>query len=177
LNDGREVNPELLPEYERETIETMLVTSISEATKAFMRGFSAGGIYRFRSSGAAFIHEQVRGDVGVDWAEMKATSELRGYSVGDVPLVLFWRVFEDLPEDHKVQLLFFISGSELPPASGFLGNPIKIQRTDWRGVGRGPIPTASTCYRSLTLPAITDESEMRRVIRICREARHGFHRL
>jgi hypothetical protein len=176
LKDGREVTEQLFSQFEYEQRASLMVESVSEATMAFRKGFQAGIHITHPNLSAEILHQIVMRDPILDWGTMKTKCRLSGYSANDVPIVLFWKVFDEMPEQQKLEMLIFITGSDRPPGKGFEEMPIMILNTEWLGVGKGPIPTAATCFRRLSLPEITDEAEMRLMLQICTEWHHGFHR-
>jgi hypothetical protein len=175
LLDDREVTAELFDQYESEQINSALTANVRSAFHAFQVGFE--GLYEGENVGvlsAEEIHARVTGERSVDWAEMKENCQLDGYSLADVPVVLFWSVFDALPEEQKIRMLQFVTSSECAPAQGFANNPIRFCRMYWNPATRGPLPVAHTCFRRLDLPAITDEESMRWALRICIENSQGF---
>jgi hypothetical protein len=176
LKDGREVTEQLFSQFEYEQRESLMVESVSEATMAFRKGFQAGAQITYPNLSAENLHQMVVRDPILDWGTMKAKCRLTGYSANDVPIVLFWKVFDEMSEQQKQEMLIFITGSDRPPGKGFEEMPIVILNTEWLGVGKGPIPTAATCFRRLSLPEITDEAEMRLMLQICIEWHYRFHR-
>jgi hypothetical protein len=176
LEDGREVTEQLFTQFKDEQLHSLMVRSIAKATVAFRKGFEAGGGKIYQDIPTNTLHARIIRDPIIDWNAMKAGCRLRGYSANDVPVVLFWKVFEELPEQQKLDMLVFMTGSDRPPGKGFQEMPITIHNIEWLGVGKGPIPTASTCFRQLHLPEITDYIEMQHMIQICVEWHHAFHR-
>jgi hypothetical protein len=175
LEDGREVNAELFHEYVTEQIQTSIVKSVARATEIFHRGFHAGGQNELCVLSGNDIWKRIVGPIPIDWEAMKTSCRLVGYSKQDVSVVLFWKIFDELPEESRILMLRFITASDRSPAHGFEDTPIVIRNKNWDGIGKGPIPMAATCFRTLALPEITDESEMRRSINVCVEFAHAFH--
>jgi hypothetical protein len=98
---------------------------------------------------------------------MREYQRLTDYSRTDVPVTLFWSVFDGFSEEQKKKMLWFITGSPLAPALGFQIEPILLKRIVCGAERQGRIPVAHTCFRRLDLPDITDEAVMAKVLQIC----------
>jgi hypothetical protein len=175
LNDGRDVTQSLLPVYEAEQISLMMVEVVSEARAEFQRGFhgKVKSAWLARSSAAA-LHAHIVAPATVNWSEMQEKCRLKEYEPNDPTVVLFWKVFTELPEADKLRMLMFITGNDHPPASGFTNIPILIRKQEWNPETRPPLPTSATCFRWLNLPNYTDENIMRWAITFCAENCLGY---
>jgi hypothetical protein len=173
--NGDQVTAELFDMYISEQVKMIMDTEVSIAFDAFRKGFfgeyESDNIAKLTPSQ---LHARATGNESIDWAEMKRSCILRCYSEGDLPVVLFWSVFDQLSEEDKTVMLRFITGNDRPPAHGFQPSPITLIRVGWNQSSRSPLPVAHTCFRRLDLPAISDEETMRWAFRICIDNSQGF---
>jgi hypothetical protein len=172
LEDGQDVTQENFHVYESETINSAMVLQVSKAAEAFQRGFTGNqtSVQLSRYS-AKQLHAMVVASTTVNWTEMKDSCILKGYYENDVPVQLFWSVFDSLSEEDKLKMLQFITSVNHAPPRGFTRDPITIE-CESRGTDR--LPTAATCFQRFYLPPITDETVMRRGIQHCLEYHQGF---
>jgi hypothetical protein len=175
LRNGREVTADLFNIFVTENIKSSMETRIKLAVDAVKRGFHGG---RKQSWAASFsstdLYERVSGPTIINWMEMKTSCKYQGYSLDDISVRLFWKIFDNLNEKAKIGLLAFITSSDRPPALGFISCPIRLIKCKWDCVRQRPFPRAHTCFRSLDLPNVTDEKTMRELIQMCVEYNLGF---
>ena len=92
-----------------------------------------------------------------------------------------WATVRGLPAEEQSKLLFFCTGSARVPATGFgalMGYNGAQQRFTVacvHGATAGRLPTASSCFNKLNLPAYGSEAELR--IKLCQalSGAEGFH--
>jgi hypothetical protein len=75
----------------------------------------------------------------------------------------FWAVLEELSEQDRGRLVRFVTSCERPPSLGFgaLQPPFTLQRIDGDD---DRLPSASTCFNVLKLPAYSSKAKMREKI-------------
>jgi hypothetical protein len=145
------------------------------AAKAVRKGFYGEGQTDWAISySAKELHDKVNGSTEVNWKEMKRSSIFRGYFGDDIPITLFWQVFDELEEEAKSAMLQFITASKRAPAKGFRTHPLTFVKVGWDPITRRPPPRAHTCFRTLDLPEITDVGTMRDMVRLCITYSEGF---
>eukprot|EP00557_Chaetoceros_sp_GSL56_P007737 CAMPEP_0176505780 /NCGR_PEP_ID=MMETSP0200_2-20121128/16685_1 /TAXON_ID=947934 /ORGANISM="Chaetoceros sp., Strain GSL56" /LENGTH=1269 /DNA_ID=CAMNT_0017905373 /DNA_START=111 /DNA_END=3920 /DNA_ORIENTATION=+ len=101
-------------------------------------------------------------DGSIDIEDMKANTKLvGGYTVFDTNINRFWRVVKSFNGKQRAQLLRFVTSCERPPPLGFasMNPPFTIQRIPF--INDDQLPTASTCFNILKLPAYTSEKILR----------------
>jgi ubiquitin-protein ligase E3 C len=141
-----------------------LNTSIERQTAAFLRGlrevippdwlapFSAPELQVIISGSAG----------GVDVEDLRAhAAYVGGYSAGDRVMRDFWAVVAALGERDRAALLKFTTSCERAPPLGFrqLHPPFTLQRVPARD--DAPLPSSSTCFHILKLPAYSSAKVMR----------------
>jgi Ubiquitin-protein ligase len=101
-------------------------------------------------------------DGSIDVEDMKANTKLvGGYTVFDKNINRFWRVVKSFNAKQRAQLLRFVTSCERPPPLGFasMNPPFTIQRVPF--MNNDQLPTASTCFNILKLPAYSSEKLLR----------------
>jgi len=98
-------------------------------------------------------------EAGIDVEDLKAHARYSGWGGGDPTVVAFWEVVADMSARERAALLRFVTACERPPPLGFrdLNPPFTLQRVP--DVSR--LPTASTCFNVLKLPAIRSKDRLR----------------
>ena len=108
--------------------------------------------------------ESLQGGAGVNYTG--------GYCATSPTIALFWRVFDDLDDADRANLLRFTTGCSKMPLDGFpSGLPFTITRSEF---GEDGLPTAHTCFNQLVLPPYTDEVTMRKKLFLAFENMEGF---
>jgi hypothetical protein len=85
----------------------------------------------------------------------KYTKYMGGYSGSSSCIKMFWVLFEkELSDDEQGKLLKFVTSCPRPPLMGFqhLHPPFTISMMDTDNPNEN-LPTASTCFNVLRLPA------------------------
>jgi hypothetical protein len=75
-----------------------------------------------------------------------------------------------LPENLKIKMLHFMTGTFRAPVGG-LGS---VTLTISRDANRAHVPVAHTCQLKLDLPDIRDDEKVRKNLMICIENCQGF---
>jgi hypothetical protein len=109
---------------------------------------------------------------GIDMDDLKAHTRLAGWGWGESTVDMFWDVARSLDDKGKAALLRFVTACERPPPLGFqdLNPPFSIQRVD----DRSRLPTASTCFNILKLPAYRSRKELEEKLKTAIFSESGF---
>ena len=92
-----------------------------------------------------------------------------------------WATVRSLPAEEQSKLLFFCTGSARVPATGFgalmgyNGGQQRFTVARAHGAAAGRLPTASSCFNKLNLPAYGSEAELRAKLRQALSGAEGFH--
>jgi len=106
-----------------------------------------------------FTGEQLRdiicGNPDIDVELLRRVVEYEGYQETDMVVAYFWEVLREMTtSERKLFLQFVWARNRLPLKESDFDAPFKIQK-DMKTVnedGDYPLPSASTCFFSLTLP-------------------------
>jgi hypothetical protein len=112
---------------------------------------------------------------GVDVADLRAhTHYAGGYSGVDRTVVRFWAVVQEFSDTQRAALLRFATSCERAPSLGFgsLSPPFTVQRVDSEADSR--LPTASTCFNTLKLPAYSSQAVLREKLLLSITSGAGF---
>merc|ERR1712238_168001 len=106
-----------------------------------------------------FTGEQLRdivcGNSEIDVELLRRVVEYEGYNESDLVVVFFWEVLREMTtSERKLFLQFVWARNRLPLKERDFDAPFKIQKDtkDFDKNGDYPLPSASTCFFSLTLP-------------------------
>jgi len=110
---------------------------------------------------------------GIDVADLKAhTQYAGGWAWGDRTIGAFWEVVETMDAEALAALLRFVTACERPPPLGF--RDLRPAFTVQRVPESGNLPTASTCFNVLKLPAYRSKAELERKLRMSIFSGSGF---
>ena len=115
-----------------------------------------------------FTGEQLRdiicGNPEIDVELLRRVVEYEGYDESDEVISFFWDVLREMTtSERKLFLQFVWARNRLPLKEGDFDAPFKIQK-DNKSVdqdGDYPLPSASTCFFSLSLPAYPEKEILR----------------
>jgi hypothetical protein len=115
-----------------------------------------------------FTGEQLRdiicGNPDIDVELLRRVVEYEGYDEGDAIISSFWEVLREMTTpERKLFLQFVWARNRLPLKESDFEAPFKIQK-DAKSVnedGDFPLPSASTCFFSLTLPEYPDKAVLK----------------
>lgn len=106
-----------------------------------------------------FTGEQLRdfvcGNSNIDVELLRRVVEYEGYNESDAIIAFFWEVLREMTtSERKLFLQFVWARNRLPLKESGFDAPFKIQKDTKNIVNDGdyPLPSASTCFFSLTLP-------------------------
>ena len=116
-----------------------------------------------------FTGEQLRdimcGNPDVDVEMLRRVTEYEGYKNDDEVISYFWEVLREMTtSERKLFLQFVWARNRLPLKESDFDAPFKIQK-DGKMVqddGDYPLPSASTCFFSLSLPNYPDKETLKR---------------
>ncbi|PIA12711.1 hypothetical protein COEREDRAFT_83958 [Coemansia reversa NRRL 1564] len=161
-------------EYVRRYLEFIAFEHAYAQIDALKRGFerTANGIaYRMLRSDEL---EQIFygfGSKPIDVNELERITTYEEYLPSDPVIQMFWHVVRDFSQDQLRQLLAFVTASDRIPINGYDGISFVIQRN---GSDIDRLPTATTCFSRLLLPAYDSESKLRRLLLISIQNTSGF---
>ena len=118
---------------------------------------------------SAFTGEQLRdimcGNPDIDVELLRRVAEYEGYEETDEVIVNFWEVLREMTTtERKLFLQFVWARNRLPLKESDFDAPFKIQK-DTKTIqedGDYPLPSASTCFFSLTIPSYPDKETLKR---------------
>merc|ERR1711933_198549 len=104
------------------------------------------------------------GNPDIDVDMLRRVVEYEGYSESDDVVKYFWEVLREFTnEDRKLFLQFVWARNRLPLKESDFDAPFKIQK-DTKSVCKNddyPLPSASTCFFSLSLPDYPNKNILR----------------
>jgi len=111
-----------------------------------------------------FTGEQLRdiicGNPDIDVELLRRVVEYEGYNENDQVVSFFWEVLREMTtSERKLFLQFVWARNRLPLKESDFDAPFKIQKDNKTANDDGdyPLPSASTCFFSLTLPEYPDK--------------------
>jgi len=115
-----------------------------------------------------FTGEQLRGIIcgnpEIDVELLRRVVEYEGYNECDMVVIYFWEVLREMTTLERKQFLQFVwARNRLPLKESDFDAPFKIQK-DTKTVdqdGDYPLPSASTCFFSLTLPEYPEKEMLK----------------
>ena len=106
------------------------------------------------------LREMMCGNPNVDVDLLKHVVEYEGYQPTDDVIVYFWSTLNEMTnEERKLFLQFVWARNRLPMRESDFDAPFKIQKDTSRG--DQALPSASTCFFTLTLPEYTNKEALR----------------
>ena len=107
------------------------------------------------------------GVVVIDVNDWEASAKYEGYNTKDDVVRWFWATVRAMSQEDRSTLLHFCTGSTRAPAlgfgalSGYSGQLHPFTVTRVLGGETGRLPTASTCFNTLKLPAYSSAEQLR----------------
>lgn len=160
-----------------------LSTSIARQTDAFLRGMRdvlpPSWLAPFSAPELQVLISGTPGAIDVGDLEAHARYE-GGLWVHDSSVKAFWKVARELSQVDRAALLRFVTAAERPPPAGFrqLYPPFTVARLEARGRGVASaddlLPTASTCFNILRLPAYSSADALRKQLLTAIRSGTGF---
>jgi len=101
------------------------------------------------------------GNDEVDVELLQKVVEYEGYSDGDVIIRYFWETLREMTTDERKLFLQFVwARSRMPLRERDFDSPFKIQK-DTKSSSSEALPTASTCFFTLSLPEYDSKEKLR----------------
>ena len=110
------------------------------------------------------LREIVCGNPDIDVDLLYQVVEYEGYNEDDTMIKQFWEVLREMSEDQRKLFLQFVwARSRLPIKESDFEAPFKIQKNlqSNKGDSAAALPTASTCFFSLSLPEYESKNLLR----------------
>jgi len=110
------------------------------------------------------LREMICGHPDVDVDLLRRVVEYEGYDENDTIIKYFWEVLREMTrKQRKLFLQFVWARSRLPTKEIDFEAPFKIQKytKDKNGDTNAALPSASTCFFSLSLPEYKDKTILR----------------
>jgi ubiquitin-protein ligase E3 A len=182
INNGREevemipggkskkVTNENFEEYIRRLRDFIMWKSVEKEVEYFKRGFRLFSTTEFRTFSAEEIDKIISGEEVVDWNELRINCRYDGYSANSSTIVMFWENFDELSEEEKRKLLFFLTGSDRAPAGGLSNVHLTILYQKEVML----LPVVHVCSTVMELPDYQNKEKIKEVIKICLINYFGF---
>ncbi|KAL5118923.1 hypothetical protein ACEQ8H_003246 [Pleosporales sp. CAS-2024a] len=153
-------------------LEHLTYLSVRPQLEAFQRGFMT--CLHAKSLGfftPAALRRLIEGEHDIDVLELKRVTRYEdGYSATHATIVTFWRLVEQYSQEDCRHLLEFVTASDRVPVTGYESITFHIKKVSNREL----LPTSSTCFGKLYLPAYADEETMRKKLLLAIRNSKGF---
>lgn len=108
-------------------VDYILNKSVDKHFQPFNRGFhkvcGSQVLKIFRSHELMAV---VIGNEGYDWSQLEENAKYKeGYTKDDPTIIMFWRIFHELPLEEKKKFLLFLTGSDRIPIRGMKAIKVK----------------------------------------------------
>lgn len=135
--------------YIGDVLKWIFIISVYDEFKAFEKGFNMvkNDPFFYHSFRLDELDRLVSGVYHRNWDEFKKATRYNGYTNQSKTIVWFWKYFDKLDEDGKLNVMKFIRASTSIPPGGMKDIHIKINKTSNLG-----LPMAHTCFEELDLP-------------------------
>jgi len=101
------------------------------------------------------------GNPDIDVDILRRVVEYEGYDESDIVIVYFWEVLRELTNEERKRFLQFVwARNRLPMKQSDFDAPFKIQKDNGKD-GDKALPSASTCFFSLTLPEYKNKVDLK----------------
>ena len=160
-------------DYVRDYVNYLTNISVEPQYEAFAKGFfqciTPKSISLFQPSELKDLVEGVQ-IIDIDDLE-RVTKYAGGYDEEHPVIICFWHIVRSWPKGKVRQLLEFVTASDRLPVQGSARLEFEIQKN---GEGDARLPTSSTCYGKLLLPAYNSEERLRAALETALEHSKGF---
>eukprot|EP00727_Mastigamoeba_balamuthi_P004670 m51a1_g14200 putative ubiquitin ligase (752) ;mRNA; r:138249-141205 len=147
-------------EYVRLRLHWVLVDSVEKQFSSFREGFKSV-ISDSRAMGL-FKPEELElvicGSPELDFQDMERHTHYEGYEASDQVIRWFWEVIHSLTLEQKRLFLAFTTGTDRCPIGGLKDLRLIVGK---HGDDPDQLPTASTCFNYLHLPAYDSKEKLR----------------
>lgn len=132
--------------------------SIKDEFEAFENGFCK--IRRDPMLYHAFrldeLDKIVSGAYQRNWEDLKQSTKFYGFARDSKTIGWFWKYFDELDEDGKLNVLKFITASTSTPPGG-----LKDIRIEFSCSGNGGLPVAHTCFNRIDFPEYSSYEDLK----------------
>jgi len=152
-------------------VDYILNTSVENLFARFKQGFMmvADGVFLH-----SFHPEEMElllcGSTNLDIEELEATCRYEGYTKDSEVMRNFWEIMKELPAEKQKQFLQFTTGSDRIPIRGLSTLRLTIAKNS----NSDQLPTSSTCFNYLILPAYDSKDKLREKLLLAIEHSEGF---
>ncbi|XP_075998044.1 putative E3 ubiquitin-protein ligase HERC3 [Genypterus blacodes] len=172
-NPGKPVTRENKTEFVNAYVSHVFNASVQRVFEEFKRGFfhviDVDLVMMFRPEELKGI--MVGKDI-YDWDKVKQDTVYKGvYNKDHHTIQMFWKVFEELTEDLKRALVFFVTGFQRVPILGNITMKVKDMKV------KDPdlyLPRGETCYSLLQLPIYSTKEIMQARLTEALNSKGGF---
>ncbi|GBG27789.1 Ubiquitin-protein ligase, putative [Hondaea fermentalgiana] len=106
----------------------------------------------------------------LDFADLRSSCRYEGYDADSPTISLFWEVVSEFTEEQKKRFLQFTTGSDRVPIRGLRSLQLTISKNN----NANQLPTSSTCFNYLILPAYTTKDDLERKLLLAIDHAEGF---
>ncbi|CAI6315465.1 unnamed protein product [Periconia digitata] len=159
-------------QFVKDYITWLTRTSIKPQLDAFREGFrTCLHPASLRLFNPESLRSLVEGNPVISVQLLRKHTRYEGYSDTDPIMLDFWSVVETYSQKELRHLLEFVTSSERVPITGYESMNFTIAHA---GGDTELLPTSSTCFRKLSLPAYSGRERMREKLRIALAHSEGF---
>lgn len=108
------------------------------------------------------LRDAICGNPEVDVDLLRRVVEYEGYEESDKVIQFFWETLREFTNDERKAFLQFVwARNRLPMKEHDFEAPFKIQKDSGKKGGEQALPSASTCFFSLTLPEYSTKEQLK----------------
>ncbi|XP_053175956.1 uncharacterized protein LOC128359488 [Scomber japonicus] len=151
---------EFVDAYVNYAFNTSVVRLFQEFKRGFFQVCDRDLVKLFRPKE---LQEVLVGKDFHDWTKLKQNTHYEwGYHAGHPTIQMFWEVVEELTEDQKIALLWFVTGFEKVPILGVdtIKMTVRVKQVEDLAYDRY-YPETHTCFSILELPIYSTKEIMR----------------
>lgn len=109
------------------------------------------------------LRDEVCGNPDIDVDLLRRVVEYEGYTESDDVVQFFWETLRELSNDERKAFLQFVwARNRLPLKESDFEAPFKIQKDTGKKCGEQALPSASTCFFSLSLPEYSTKEQLKK---------------
>lgn len=141
-----------------DVLKWVFIISIQDEFDAFEKGFQKvkNDPFFYHAFRLDELDHVVSGAYQRNWDEFKKNARYIGYTSKSKTIVLFWKYFDSLDEEGKLNVMRFIRASTSIPPGGMKDIKITIQKITDKGC-----PMAHTCNETMDLPEYKTYKELK----------------
>ncbi|XP_075998043.1 putative E3 ubiquitin-protein ligase HERC3 [Genypterus blacodes] len=172
-NPGKPVTRKNKTEFVNAYVSYVFNASVQRVFEEFKRGFfhviDVDLVMMFRPEELKGI--MVGKDI-YDWDKVKQDTVYEGvYNEDHHTIQMFWKVFEELTEDLKIALVFFVTGFQRVPILGNITMTVEDMRVEDPDIY---LPRGYTCHSLLQLPIYSTKEIMQARLTDALNSKGGF---